>query len=200
MFLPRNCPYILHYHSRPLPLPLYNHNLDKILRCDGRCDPEGSLPHPFPLFQEEKAHINSRMNSSIMAYSACLEDVGLTSPNLSLRANLTSATWHTSNEVKWSTCASLKTFVRNCSLALSACLEPDTAEAVLAQDFARMVGLVTEGVARNNESEALFPDFSHVSCDVFGGVVSEGRRVAVAGQVMVILVCTLLGTLGQVSR
>merc|ERR1712080_417336 len=100
-----NCQYLLHYHPNGLPLPIYNHNLDKILRCDEKCDPESLLPQPFPLFQEERAHINSQMNSTIVTYSQCLTDVGIISPLLeetlnhtggkhalpSLQANLTTA-------------------------------------------------------------------------------------------------------------
>ena len=129
----RNCQYLLHYHPNGLPLPIYNHNLDKILRCDEKCDPESLLPQPFPLFQEERAHINSQMNSTIVTYGQCLKAVGIissleaTSLNLttgtsssqpggrmrpSLESNLTSAVWANSSDVKWSTCASLKTFVR----------------------------------------------------------------------------------------
>jgi len=126
-----NCEYLLHYQATGLPLPVYNHNLDKILRCDEKCDPERLLPQPFPLFQEERAHINSRMNSTIVTYSQCLTAVGIISPlqaeessslNLtrgenprsepSLQANLTTATSSNSSDIKWSTCASLKTFVR----------------------------------------------------------------------------------------
>ena len=128
----RNCEYLLHYQATGLPLPVYNHNLDKILRCDEKCDPERLLPQPFPLFQEERAHINSQMNSTIVTYSQCLTAVGIISPlqaeessslNLtrgelhprsepSLQANLTTATSSNSSDIKWSTCASLKTFVR----------------------------------------------------------------------------------------
>ena len=79
----RNCQYLLHYQaSIGLPLPVYNHNLDKILRCDEKCDPERLLPQPFPLFEEERAHINSQMNSTIVTYSQCLTDVGIISPLL----------------------------------------------------------------------------------------------------------------------
>ena len=125
----RNCQYLLHYQATGFPLPVYNHNLDKTLRCDEKCDPERLLPQPFPLFQEERAHINSQMNSTIVTYSQCLTAVGIISPlaeessslNLtgehprtepSLQANLTTATWSNSSDIKWSTCASLKTFVR----------------------------------------------------------------------------------------
>ena len=119
----RNCQYLLHYQATGLPLPVYNHNLDKILRCDEKCDPERLLPQPFPLFEEERAHINSRMNSTIVTYSQCLIDVGIISPleeplnhtgkhAPSLQANLTTASWSNSSDIKWSTCASLKTFIR----------------------------------------------------------------------------------------
>ena len=125
----RNCEYLLHYQATGLPLLVYNHNLDKILRCDEKCDPDRLLPQPFPLFQEERAHINSQMNSTIVTYSQCLTAVGIISPlveepsslNLTgkhgrgkppLQANLTTATWSNSSDIKWSTCASLKTFVR----------------------------------------------------------------------------------------
>ena len=123
----RNCQYLLHYQATGLPLPVYNHNLDKILRCDEKCDPERLLPQPFPLFEEERAHINSQMNSTIQTYSQCLMDVGTIAPleellNLTgkdaraslppLQANLTTATWSNSSDIKWSTCASLKTFIR----------------------------------------------------------------------------------------
>ena len=124
----RNCQYLIHYHSTDLPLPVYNHNLDKILRCDGKCDPDRVLPQPFPLFQEERAHINSWMNSTIVTYNQCLTAVGIISPleepsslNATanqprgkplLETNLTTAGWGNSSDVKWSTCASLKTFVR----------------------------------------------------------------------------------------
>ena len=182
----------MHYHSTPLPLTLYNHNLDKILRCDGKCDPEGSLPHPFPLFQEEDAHINSQMNQTIVAYSQCLADVGLNSSDPVLRTNLTQATWQNSNDVKWSTCASLKTFVRNCSLALLTCLEGDTAEVVLAQDFTRMVNLVKEGIEQNVKKQEVFPDFDHTRCDIFGGDVSDGLRLQGGGQGLVLVMYTLL--------
>ena len=125
----RNCQYLLHYQAIGLPLPVYNHNLDKILRCDEKCDPERLLPQPFPLFEEERAHINSQMNSTIVTYSQCLTVVGIISPLLgetlnhtggnharaslpSLQANLTTADWSNSSDIKWSTCASLKTFIR----------------------------------------------------------------------------------------
>jgi hypothetical protein len=190
----RNCRYLLHYHSTPLPLPLYNHNLDKIMRCDSKCDPEGSLPRPFPLFPEEKAHINQRMNHTIFEYNQCLTNVGMIT-NMSLRANLTESTWSRSGEVKWSTCASLKTFVQNCTAALLTCLEGDNAEVVLAQDFSRMVHLVMEGLEGNAKREEVFGDFDHTHCDVFGGDISEGLRVSVGGslrRLMVIYTLILL--------
>lgn len=184
----RNCRYLLHYHSGE-----YNDNLDKIFRCDGSCDPESTLPHPFPLFQEEKAYINARMNRSMMAYNHCLGHVGLPKP-YRLMTDLSNATSETSEDVKWSTCASLKTFVRNCTAALLTCLERDTAEEVIAQDFSRMVGLVSVGIEQNVNKQELFVDFNHTDCDIFGGRVSEGIPLApsVQGLVMVVYLALII--------
>ena len=173
----RYCSYLLHYHPSPLPLSLYNHNLDKLVRCDASCDPNNTLPQPFPLFQEEKAHINSRMNLSIMEYSQCLSAVGLISPPLSLKTNITSATWHNATDVKWSTCASFKTFVQNCTSSLRTCLRTEHAEVVLAQDFTRMVNLVMDGLNSHVARSEVFGDFNHTHCDVFGGDVSRGEWI-----------------------
>ena len=145
------------------------------MRCDATCDPNNTLPQPFPLFQEEKAHINGRMNHSIMEYSQCLSAVGLISPPLSLKTNITSATWRNGTDVKWSTCASFKTFVQNCTSSLRNCLRAESAEVVLAQDFSRMVKLVTDGLNSHVARSEVFGDFTHTQCDVFGGDVSSAE-------------------------
>lgn len=187
-----NCQYLLHYQAIGLPLPVYNHNLDKILRCDEKCDPERLLPQPFPLFEEERAHINSQMNSTIVTYSQCLTDVGIISPLLeetlnhtggnharaslpSLQANLSTADWSNSSDIKWRTCASLKTFIRNCTVAMNSCLSEERAEVVLTRDFARMLDLVKVGIAQNRGK--VFKDFEHTDCDIFGGDVSAGPNL-----------------------
>jgi len=177
----RNCRYLLHYYSGE-----YNDNLDKILRCDGSCDPDSTLPNPFPLFQEEKAYINAKMNLSKVAYKNCLGDVGLTLP-YRVMTDLSNATSENSEDVKWSTCASLKTYVRNCTAALDTCLERENAEVVIAQDFSKMVGLILTGIEQNVNKEPLFVDFNHTDCDIFGGRVSEGIHLAPSVQQLVMV-------------
>eukprot|EP00092_Neocalanus_flemingeri_P039352 GFUD01042846.1.p1 GENE.GFUD01042846.1~~GFUD01042846.1.p1 ORF type:complete len:342 (+),score=92.04 GFUD01042846.1:248-1273(+) len=183
-----NCQFLYAYNSGQ-----YNHNLDKIIRCNSKCDPEEQLPTPFPMFTEEKAHINDKMNLSITKYSKCLTDVGVTTSQV--KSNLTEATWDTSEDTKWSTCASLKTFVRNCSSILGMCLDQEHAEVVLAEDFHNMVGMIDEGLV---EKRGIFGDFKVKDCDIFGGHVSGVEELAVKSWALV-LILTVFGVLFVVS-
>ena len=155
-----NCQFLLAYHPGQ-----YNHNLDKILRCNSICDREEQLPSPFPMFTEEKAHVNDQMKLSILNYFKCLKDVGVS--NSEVGTNLTRVTWKSLEDTKWSTCASLKTFARNCSSILRKCLDREHAELVLAEDFQTMVGLIYGGLRKT-----MLGDFNITSCDIFGGNVS----------------------------
>ena len=119
------------------------------------------------MFTEEKAFINDRMNQTISSYLRSLEDVGISKADIG--TNLTRVTWDTLEDTKWSTCASLKTFARNCSSILHTCLDQDYAELVLAQDFQRMTEIIYEGLG-----EPMLGDFNVTSCDIFGGNVSVG--------------------------
>lgn len=157
-----NCKYLYDYNSGK-----YNHNLDKILRCSTKCDPDNLLPTPFPMFTEEKAYINDKMNLSVTQYFKCLNDVGVASSEV--KTNLTQATWATVTDVQWSTCASLKTFVRNCSSALMMCLDQEQAEVVLSEDFSIMINMINEGIMEKSD---MFRDFEVTDCDIFGGDVS----------------------------
>ena len=115
------------------PCPYTTTTLTKFSAATKDATQRVSCHNPFPLFQEERAHINSQMNSTIVTYGQCLKAVGIissleaTSLNLttgtgssqpsgrvrpSLESNLTNAVWANSSDEKWSTCASLKTFVR----------------------------------------------------------------------------------------
>ena len=76
----------------------YNHNLDKILRCNSKCDPTSQLPRPFPMFTEEKAYINDKMNKTIANYLQCLDIVGITKGDVG--SNLTRVTWDNLEDTK----------------------------------------------------------------------------------------------------
>ena len=119
------------------------------------------------MFTEEKAYINNRMNRTISSYLKCLEDVGIS--NGEVGTNLTRVTWDTLEDTKWSTCASVKTFARNCSSILHTCLDQDYAEIVLTQDFQRMTEMIYGGLGKS-----MLGDFNLTSCDIFGGSVSIG--------------------------
>ena len=119
------------------------------------------------MFTEEKAYINDQMNQSITGYHKCLHDVGVSSSEV--KSNLVKVLWATLEDTKWSTCASLKTFARNCSSILRTCLDNEYAELVLAEDFQRMTHLIYGGLKKT-----MLRDFNVTSCDIFGGSVSHG--------------------------
>lgn len=154
-----NCNYLLTYSPGK-----YNNNLDKVMRCSAKCDPDNQLPSPFPMFTEEEAHLNQEMNYTISRYIQCLQDVGIS--NKQILSNLTEARHEDIEVIKKSTCASLKEFTRKCSPLIRRCLQSQYAERILAIDFHRLVNYIYHGLVN-----PMWEGFNVTSCDIFGGEI-----------------------------
>lgn len=187
----QNCKYLYGYWSGS-----YQNNLDRILRCEEKCNPNQEPNNPFittiltedqynnkiavvPNNIDDPEYMNLAMNNTIINYFTCLDKVGHWE-NQDLKRNLSHANSNDYKTAKWTTCASLTTYIRECVPILMECLDRGSAENVIAGDAFTMSLSIQDGLAAANDD--LFAGFNYTDCDVFGGDQSraESQRLRMA--------------------
>jgi len=198
---PKYCNFYYEYNSGNV----YN-NLEAILRCDAKCDPNQELDKSFEtafitekMWSENKEvvqkdrtnpeYVNSAMNDTYNNYFGCMRKIGWHG-NTDLRDNLTSANSYTYKTAKWTTCASFATYIRECIPTLLTCLSRESAEHVIAEDAYIMTLAVHDGINQAYRKD-LLEDFDYTDCTIFGGNQSGavGVHNSVASLIITIFLC-----------